>query len=533
MGIFNKNKPYHILDGYEKLSDVYTEGPFGHHENATADEKEEYFMQWVYPIKLNRIALRTAAGFRFVYLYAKDLWNNKIAIKIPDKKEKSQKVTYDLITHLRKLHWFREMEKLSAYEREQGESILMNYYDDQGGIEKYKNPIPKNKPILRVEAFSPLHYHIEGFDKYGKPKMYKIEVKSGGNWRNIKSVYVHPSRVLRKCANEIEYRFTGYSDLAAIADPIIVLSTILKACGEAAFRWGTGHPVFFTKDLVNPTDMQKLKTSLGDVTRRHWHVVPIEQVEKIEMLGQAGSMLNLKSLADICIEQIVIGSAFPKPILLGEIAGVLGSEVSERSYFAKLDRDHTDLEPFIYEFFDIDINVRRILKGIKNWSIDWGIREVFNKMDQAEYDQKMASIAIAMMEYATVNEVRRFANLPEISEEEGGKLIRGLMGYYEMEMNAMIMEQEAELHAEAEGATSMREKSNSTNKKAASLKDPEKNKRIDPVSRDSITANLKNKFKDAILGLKKEYGTNKISKEIKIYDKTLEKLLKWANSPTN
>jgi len=544
LGLFKKKKPYKILDKYHILSDSYSESPFGHHKNATEADKEEYFMQWIFPIKLQRLALRTATGFRFIYLYAKDLWNNKLAIKIPKEKEKSFEITKLLITHLQSIRWFREMEKLSAYEREQGEAILMLYSNDEGDIDKYITPLDLNKPILKVEAFSPLRYHIRGFDAKGNPRMYRIEVLSTGGWRQTRYVDVHPSRVLRKCADNLEYRFTGYSDLAAVADPITVLSTILKACGEAAFRWGTGHPVFFTKNILDDTDLTNLKDSLGDVTRKNWHAVPIEKIERIEMLGQAGSMLNLKALADICIDQIAIGSGFPKPILLGEVAGVMGSEVSERSYFAKLDRDHTDLDPFCRNFFVRDVNVRKILNHINYYEIDWGIREVFNKMDAIDYRQKRVSVALGMMDFCTINEARKELELEPIPDEDGGDWIKGLQPYFDFQWNmafqaATLQAQEEqaerqESHAAAEGTTSMKEKSKSVNKQGASLKEIEKNKRVAPVTRNDMTEslkinNLKQNLRDNILNLRKNYSINKLAQEVGIYQKTIEKMEKWAN----
>ena len=527
MKFSNKKKPYVIPEGFAKLSDVsYSESPFGHHENASDPAKDEYFMQWVYPLKLNRIALRTPVGFRLVYHYSKDLWNNRIAIRIPDDKDKTESTNQELFKHLIKLNWFQEMEKLSAFEREQGESILLNYYNDGGNVEAFKTPIKKNLPILRVEAFSPLRYSIPEFDKHGKPKYYLIEVKATNSWRTIRTVRVHPSRVIRKCSENLEFRFTGYSDIAAVYDPIVVLSTILKSCGEAAFRWGTGQPVFLMKE-VDSTDLDALKAMLGDVTRSSWLALPFEKVESITMLGQAGAMLNLKALADICIEQIVIGSGIPSPILLGEVSGVMGSEVSERGYFAKLDRDHSDLEFFVRTYFERDINVRRILRGIKYFELDWGIREVFNKNDQAEYDQKMASIAIAMMQYATLNEARKFADLPEVSDEEGGEVILGMMPFYEMQLNIAMMGMEAEQAqsegSEAQGRTSMAQKSQSTGKKAASLKDPEKNKRVAPVSKDAKAI-----IYDQINNLRKTMSVKEICNDIGIADKTFYKWLEWS-----
>ena len=535
MKIFDRKEPlkdskksYIIPEQYHRLSDVYTESPFGHHENASDADKEEYFMQWVNPIKLNRLALRTAAGFRLIYQYAKDLWNNRIAIKVPNEEEKTEKINQQLFEHLINLNWFQEMEKLSAFKEEQGEAILLCYYDDEGGIENYKNPIDQNKPILKVEAFSPLRYNIPEFDKYGKPKKYLIEVKATNSWRFIRTVEIHPSRVLRECSENIEHRFTGYSSLAAVADPITILSTILKACGEAAFRWGTGHPIFLTKE-IDAADLEKLKTALGEVNRRSWHCLPSEKIEEIFILGEAGGMLNLQALADICIQQIVIGSGIPQPILLGEVAGVMGSEVSERGYFARLDRDHSDLEYFVRAYFKKDVNIRRILRGVKYYELDWGIREVFNKNDQAEYDQKMASIAIAMMQYATVNEARKFANLPPISEEDGGEIILGLLPYYELQLNmammAMQAEEEEETHSEAEGRTAMKEKSHSTNKQAASIKEPEKNKRVAPPTRDA-----KQLIHDNLINLQKKSSVKALCKEMGISDKTFYKLIEWTQN---
>ena len=249
------------------------------------------------------------------------------------------------------------------------------------------------------------------------------------------------------------------------------------------------------------------------------------------MLGQAGAMLNLDALADICIKQIVIGSGIPQPILLGEIAGVMGSEVSERGYFAKLDRDHSDLEFFVREYFQKDVNIRKIFRGIDYYEMDWGIREVFNKMDQAEYDQKIVSIAIAMTQISTINEARKYIDLPPISDEEGGDVIMGLLPYYEMQLQlAMTLaaeeEEEEEIHSEGEVNTSMKEKSHSTNKKAASLKEPEKNKRSAPP----VTKDAKQVIQDQINNLRKNQSVRDLCEEMGIADKTFYKILSWCDN---
>jgi len=533
MNLFSKNitEPYIMPRGFRDFHDGYTESPFAHGSEATeADRENEYFMQWVFPLKLQRMALRTAVGFRFVYLYAKDLWNNRLGVKVENDEEKSLKINKKLIPYLMSREWFREMEKLSAFEREQGEAILLCYYGDEGKVENYNTEVTDNSEILKVESFSPLLYHIPEFDEFGDPKYYNIEVKSPDSWRGTITIKVHPSRVMRKMNHNLEFRFDGYSDLAAIYDAIVIYSTILKAAGEAAFRWGTGHPIFLTKDILDDTDLDTLKNNLGDVTRRSWHALPSEKIDRIEMLGQAGSMLNLKSLADIALENIVIGSAFPKTILLGEIDGVMGSEVTERVYFARMDRDHTDLDWFVRAYFKKDVNIRKIMLGVDDYVIDWGIREIFNRMDEADYQQKMVSIGIAMTQVSTINEARKQMNLPEIADEEGGDVILGLLPYLQMQMDMVMMLGGGNAGlgmggtpTEGETNTSMKEKSKSTTKQAASLKEPEKNKRVAPVTRDAMTI-----FKDAARKLRKEYSINSLAKKFKMHDKTVYKLLDFA-----
>jgi hypothetical protein len=523
-----KNKPYRLLDGYQKFNEGYTENPFAHYETATATVIEgEYYLQWVVPLKLNRIALRTPVGFRFVYLYAKDLWNNRVGIKIPHEKDRSEEVNNKLTNYLLKIRWFQEMEKLTAYEREQGEAILLCYYGDTGDLKKYKTKVSDNDEILRVEAFSPIDYHIPEFDKYGDPKLYRITVKAPDDWKSTMSVDVHPSRVLRKTSRNLEYRFHGYPDLASIYDNIVILSTIVKAAGEAAFRWGTGHPTIFTKDLIDNTDMETLRDAIGDFSRRSWHVVPTEKVDRIEMLGQAGAMLNLKALADICIDQIVIGSEFPKNILLGEISGIMGSEVSERGYFALLDRDHTDLEPFIRTYFKKDLNIRKLLNKIKYYELDWGIREVFNKMDEADYRQKTISNALALTTIATINECRKEVDLDPIPDDEGGDVILGLLPFMEMEMNMLLQQQmiEQQAHAENQEATTSKEKARSTDKQVAKTQTPKS------PSQDSIDVRTaKEKMLDALNELERTYSVTERLKVMNIYDKTFKKLKGWAMS---
>ena len=508
-----KKKYIRFMDGYRRIKDGYTENPFGHYKNASATAiEDEYFMQWIFPLKLHRIALRTASGYKIVYKQAEDIWNNNLGIKIPDNKKKAEEINRDLVPYLRTRKWFKEMEKLSAYFIEQGESILLLYYKDQGDIFNYANPIGKFDEITRVEAFNVIDYHIPEFDKHGDPAKYEITVKTPDTWTSFIRVEVHPSRVIRFCGPNVYRRWQGYSDLAAVCDPINVLSTILKAAGEAAFRWSTGHPVIFTKDLFNTSDLEKLKDSIGDFTRRSWHMVPSEYVDRIDLMGQAGSMLNLKSLADIAIDQIVIGSGFPRPILLGEVAGVVsGSEVNERTYFSLLDRRHTELELFIYDYFKRDINIQKLLKGVDFFELDWGIREVLNKMDEAELEQKRFANALALLQICTIDECREVAGYEPLGGEEG----EIILPLFELELQMLQIEAAAQAEEarakENVETTSAKESVNSTTKKSQT------GMALDKKGKGSM--------KDSFNEILKYKSINELSKDWGVQHATIRKII--------
>lgn len=524
---------YRRLNGYLNSKDGYTENPFGHFKTATANDREdEYFMQWVLPVKLHRIALRTAVGWRLTYGFAEDVWNNEFGILLPNDKKQTDKINRKLIPYLQSRRFFQEMEKFTAYVKEQGESILLCYYKDSGNPDNYVNPISKSDEILRVEAFNPIDYWIPEFDKHGDASLYRITVKGPDKSRSLITVDVHPSRVIRKTGDNVEYRYTGYSELAVVYDSVVVLSTILKASGEAAYRWGTGHPTFFTQNLIKESDFERLANKLQDYTRRSLHFVPSEYVDRIEMLGQAGSMLNLKALADIAMEQVIIGSGFPRPILLGEVAGVVsGSEVNERSYYALLDTEHTELEPVIKEYFARDKNIRALLKGVDYYEVEWGIRQVLAKVDEIEYRQKEISNALALTQIATIDECRQLLGFEPIGEDALGTVILGLEPFYmaelQMEMQEMVATGDKQIN------TSYTQAARSTEKQQKSKQgDLEKNKRVQPKkypdsqSIEEMKKMRMKKLKDAFEDILKEESVNSLSDKLSLYPKTLRKIIK-------
>lgn len=529
LSFFGRKKAYKVLDGYVKKIDGYTENPLGHAYESTTEKYNEYFMQWVYPQKLHWIALRTPIGYRLVYKRAEDVWNNSLGIKVPEDEKKTKEINSKLIPYLRSRKWFTEMQKFSAYRYEQGEAILLCYYKDQGQIDNYKNPVTEFDEIIGVEAFNPIDYWIPEFDKYGEPKYYQITVKGRFGGHSLETVQVHPSRVIRSIGDNVDNRFTGYPQLASVYDAIVILSTILKATAEAAFRWGTGHPVFFTKGLVTDAELQEIETQLGDFTRRSIHIVPSEVIDHIDLLGEAGSMLNIKALADICIDQIIAGTGYPRPVLLGEVAGVIsGSEVNERAYFALLDADHTELEPIVREYFKRDKNIRKLFNGVEHYEIDWGIRQILDRVSRVELEQKEISNALALTQICTIDECRERLGYKPIGPENYGDVVLGLEPFYMFELQTLTMMANQPETKEPQTNTTYNQMARSTEKQQKSTqKDLEKDKTIQTKtdSEDRIR-----KLKDAIIEMRQGLSINDIKKETGLYEKTIYKLLKWAES---
>jgi len=242
-------------------------------------------------------------------------------------------------------------------------------------------------------------------------------------------------------------------------------------------------------------------------------MVPMEYVERIDLMGQAGSMLNLKALSDIALDHVVIGSGFPRPILLGEIAGVVaGSEVNERTYFALLDRRHTEIEEFIYRYIAKDINIQKLLSGVKYFELDWGIREVLNKMDQADLEQKKYSNAIALLQICTIDECREIAGFEKLPDGEG----EIILPLFEMELQILQMEMQAE---QAEQQMKMKENQASTNAKQSlsnTSKQAQTGKSLDKKGKGSL--------KDAFDRLLREKSISEICRKWKIHDSTFRKI---------
>ena len=112
-------------------------------------------------------------------------------------------------------------------------------------------------------------------------------------------------------------------------------------------------------------------------------MLPSEYVESFKYEGASGTMINITELANVPLNNIVIATGIPRPIFMGEVAGVqTGSEVNERSYFAVLDQDQQALVTMVREFIAADPVAQSII-GDLDWKIDWGLRQVMTVQAKA------------------------------------------------------------------------------------------------------------------------------------------------------
>lgn len=492
------------------LSSGWAEGPLAHNKYSTSVDKEnEYFMQWVHPLKLHRLALRTPLGYRLTYGLGNDIWNNDIGIKIKDQPEFSSEINKKLLAYLKTRTWLRSMRIFTGGWIEQGETALLLYFDEISGdnYAHFETPIDKNEEILKVEAVNYMDYKILTWDDYGYPEMYVVNIHLG--FKGAQGVRVHASRMMRFTDYELYEKSTGYAKLAVVYDSIVIHSNIVKASGEAAFRWGTGHPLILTKNILDDTEIAKIKAAIGTPTRRSWHILPSEYIESFEMKGQAGQMLNLKALSDIALENVIIGSKMPRAVMMGEQQVAAGT-VEDRNFYGLLDEYHGDLEPFVRRYFERDINIRKLLNGIPEYEIDFGIRPVLNVMDQEELFQRKVSNALAMTTITTINESRRYIGYPPLAGQEG-EIILGV--------DTLLM-------STSDESNDLKEKDKSTKQASKTSKDIEKDKTI---NKNKLRENKK-QVKDAISSMRDEYSVDRICELMGIAKTTFYKIENWVKA---
>ena len=188
-----------------------------------------------------------------------------------------------------------------------------------------------------------------------------------------------------------------------------IMLNIHLMTSSAVTRFSLGQPIIFTKGVRGNENATKLQQTIGNPTTQKWMMVPSENVLKIESFGINNSMLDLPSLNDMMIDQICAMSGIPRPVLMGTTAGIVsGSEVNERQYYGVLDRMHHKINELIREFNKLDPWLLRLFKqyGITRYEINWGLRQVLTKQQQADLDSRNLQNAISEMNFKTLDEIR-------------------------------------------------------------------------------------------------------------------------------
>lgn len=504
------------------FSDGWAEGPLAHGKFATTIHKEaEYFMQWVHPIKFHRIAMRTPMGYRLTYGLGEDVFNNNVGIKVEDQPDLSSGINKKLTRYMKSRKYLKNIKRWTGYLYEQGEACLYLHFDEDVNINTIHNIVEKEvdpkAEILEVEAINLMDYSILRWDDYGEPEMYMVNLHIG-RARGTQGIRVHASRMMRYTLHELYQRTWGYPRLGVVYDSIVILTNIVKAAGEAAFRWGTGHPLILTKDVFEDDEIAKVKAAIGTPTRRSWHVLPSEWIESWEMKGQAGQMLNLKALSDIALEAVIIGSKVPKGVLLGE-AQVSAGVTEDRGFYGLLDELQSEIAPFIEMYMERDVNIQKILHLLPDWEIDFGIRHVLNKMDQMEFDQRKYSNALALTTICTVNECRKVAGFPPLEGPEGELII----GIDQMMMQMEMMS--GGMGGQADEAIAYGQQEKSTTAMSKTGKDIEKDK---TKGKNKLRENKK-KVSDAISTMREEHSMEEIADMMGFSKQTVYKLERWSN----
>jgi len=379
-------------------------------------------------------ARNSAIGYRLVYGMAKDVYINEFSFRFPNSEledKDKEDINQQIRIHLREIGYYKESRKCCGFRREQGEALLLALREGDGASYYYstKSDHPHftmfgaktntEKPILQVQAINKYDYFLPTIGAFGRADNFRVTFYEGEN-RQM-PYEVHPSRVVRWKNDDIDYdQYEQQSALRACFAELQIINMIERAMGFAAHRWGIGVPAFFTK-LVSEGKFDKFKAKLGNPLLDDFWILPTEFIEKVEMLGVQGQMIDLSGFMDKVVEVVAGNQQIPTPILLGRVAGVVeGSIVNERQYYNTLIREQMVENEFHRQFFAVDPFVQAIFKKykVKEYELDWGLRQEMTKKEQADLDLVKASVGISMMNYCFYNEIRQYFGKNKLEENE-------------------------------------------------------------------------------------------------------------------
>lgn len=341
-------------------------------------------------------------GHRIVWGFTGDIWNNNFGLKYANMDQTDQiERNNKMEEHFREIGFWDEMQKLTGFDREQGESIVIIFREGMN-LTNLKTPANIKKKVIKLETISKQDYTLT---RYKGESYYRINFYRDKS--NMKQTYtVHVSNAKRLTIRKFDYeQYPGASALEPMFGDLQVLSNITRAIGEAMYRWGPGKPAYFVKPGAE-RKLKEIKKVIGNPTLQTWHLIPENWISKIQMLGLEGTMPDMANIAGVIIENISGGAEIPAPILMGRVAGVVeGSQVNERTYFSKLDKYHSKLNSFMYEYFALDPFMVELI-GESTYTVDWGLKYVMSLEDSVKYETLLAVLGQTLSTTHTLNEVR-------------------------------------------------------------------------------------------------------------------------------
>ena len=204
---------------------------------------------------------------------------------------------------------------------------------------------------------------------------------------------------------------------------------ILRCVGDVCHRWGPGLPAITVRQ-GNEGILDKIRQWIGNPTAQTWFLFPENWISKIEMLGVGGTMLDVRSLWELALEDVIIHTQIPYGILTGKEVAISGdAEVSIQQYYNTLDKLHSAEEEWLYRYFELDPTVKEIISDTP-YTIDWGLRLVMSVEDKVRLETKLATLAQLQATVTTWNENREKQHLEKIETVVKNKeLYKKLFGY--------------------------------------------------------------------------------------------------------
>jgi hypothetical protein len=317
---------------FKRKDAKWVEGPYRTYDQNTETEVEE-FLKPPATGKVDKVCKYLAIPWRITYGTADDV-AGPFRIVAPDQDVKQlDKINTDLRLILHKIGFYSQESVWIAERRKLGGAVLV-LFDEESEKPPYELlERPINGNITSCEAFGPLEFVVERRTN-GKPKHVTL---NSLNYHH-RTIKVNLDRVIFLNDWGVNDYNLGLGEIRPLWSDVLVHLNVIEGMGELAFRWGTGHPTFFVREGTTDKQLRSLKTQLdaNPPNKRSWHALP-GFVESMMMMTQQGAAIDFPALLTANIDQFVAKTGYPRPILLGEVSGVVtGGEVNERSYFGNV-----------------------------------------------------------------------------------------------------------------------------------------------------------------------------------------------------